>query len=77
MGVFADDTFRLGDRLTLNLGLRYDHSKASLPDAPVLDSLGNPTGETVRGIDSVYHLELGLSAAGLCLQAQQERPLRR
>jgi outer membrane receptor protein involved in Fe transport len=54
VGFFFDDTFRLGERLTLNLGVRYDHSKGSLPDAPVLDALGNETGETVTGIDNVY-----------------------
>jgi hypothetical protein len=54
VGAFFDDTFRLGERLTLNLGLRYDHSKASLPDAPVLDTQGNETSEIVPGIDTVY-----------------------
>jgi len=54
VGAFFDDTFRVNDRFTINLGLRYDHSKASLPDAPVLDAQGNETGATVPGIDSVY-----------------------
>jgi outer membrane receptor protein involved in Fe transport len=54
IGVFFDDTYKLGSKLTVNVGLRYDHSKASLPDAPVLDALGNETGDTVPGIDTVY-----------------------
>ncbi len=54
IGVFFDDTYRLGDRLTLNLGLRYDHSKASLPDAPVLDAEGNATSTIIPGIDNVF-----------------------
>jgi len=54
VGFFFDDTFRVSDRFTFNLGLRYDHSKASLPDAPVLDAQGTETGETVPGLDTVY-----------------------
>jgi outer membrane receptor protein involved in Fe transport len=54
LGFFADDTFRIGDRLTLNLGVRYDHSKASLPDEAVLDADGNPTSEIVPGNESLF-----------------------
>jgi outer membrane receptor protein involved in Fe transport len=54
VGAFFDDTYRLGEHLTLNLGLRYDHSKASLPDAPVLDAEGNETSTIVPGIDNAF-----------------------
>jgi outer membrane receptor protein involved in Fe transport len=54
LGFFMDDTFRVSDRFTLNVGLRYDWSKGSLPEAPVLDAQGNETGDTVPGIDTVY-----------------------
>ncbi len=43
-GVFLDDTVRVNDRLTLNLGVRYDHNKAFAADQDELDELGNPTG---------------------------------
>src|SRR5262245_11526125 len=42
VGVYADDTYRLGNVVTLNLGLRYDHSQAKYPSFPVLDSFANP-----------------------------------
>jgi len=52
-GVYADDTYRLG-AVTLNLGLRYDHSRAMYPSFPELDSSGNPTTRTNPGNDNVY-----------------------
>jgi outer membrane receptor protein involved in Fe transport len=42
--VFFDDTVRVSDRLSLNLGLRYDNQKAFAAERPALDELGNPTG---------------------------------
>ena len=40
---FADDTMRIGERLTLNFGVRYDHFGAGVPSFPVLDLQGNET----------------------------------
>jgi hypothetical protein len=52
-GVYADDTYRLSN-VTLNLGLRYDHSKAMYPSFPILDKFGNATGQSSPGNDDVY-----------------------
>jgi hypothetical protein len=46
IGVFFDDTVRVNDRLSLNIGARYDYQKAFAAERPRLDDLGNPTGET-------------------------------
>jgi len=54
LGFFFDDTFRVSSRFTVNLGLRYDWSKASLPAAPILDKLGNPTSEQTPAIDNLF-----------------------
>jgi outer membrane receptor protein involved in Fe transport len=51
IGVFMDDTVRVSDRLTLNLGVRYDHNKAMIPELAVRDQEGNPTGEKIPGRD--------------------------
>ena len=51
VGVFFDDTVRVNDRLTLNVGVRYDHNTAKIPDRPVLDDQGNATGETLPAQD--------------------------
>jgi outer membrane receptor protein involved in Fe transport len=44
LGVFLDDTVRVNSRLTLNLGIRYDHDKAYSAQQGELDANGNPTG---------------------------------
>jgi outer membrane receptor protein involved in Fe transport len=51
VGVFFDDTVRVGDRLTLNLGVRFDSNTAKVPTRDVLDQLGNSTGQTLAAQD--------------------------
>jgi len=55
LGTYVDDTYRLGNTFTFNLGLRYDHSQALYPSFPVLDASGNATGQVSPGNDDVYH----------------------
>lgn len=47
---FIDDSWRLTESLTLNLGLRYDSINADIPDFPLLDGNWNETGETIPGL---------------------------
>ncbi len=54
VGVFGEDALRLGDRLTVNAGVRYDYNKAISQDLPALDREGNPTGGTIRGLGDLY-----------------------
>jgi Carboxypeptidase regulatory-like domain/TonB dependent receptor-like, beta-barrel/TonB-dependent Receptor Plug Domain len=54
LGVFAEDSVRVGSRLTLNLGARFDYSKARSEDVPAYDALGNTTGDTVAGRGFLY-----------------------
>jgi hypothetical protein len=51
----VDDTYRLGNLFTFNLGLRYDHSQAKYPAFPILDAAGNATSQFSPGNDDVYH----------------------
>jgi len=53
IGVFADDTWQLNDKLTLNLGVRLDHSKGSIPDFPQLNAAGQETGTTIGGVNDL------------------------
>ena len=46
IGAFVDDTIRVNDRLSLNVGVRYDYNKAYSPDQDELDENGDPTGVT-------------------------------
>jgi hypothetical protein len=64
IGVYGDDTYRLGDVVTLNLGLRFDHSKAMYPSFPILDASGNTTGQSSPGNDDVYHWNVISPRAG-------------
>ena len=54
-GIYIDDTYRIGDRTTLNMGVRYDYSKGFYPSFPMLDQLGNPTGQMSAANDDVFH----------------------
>ena len=45
-GVFADDSFQVNDRLTLNLGVRFDTSNAYSPEQPGLNEDLTETGVT-------------------------------
>jgi hypothetical protein len=54
IGTFLDDTYRVNKSLTLNLGVRFDHSVADLPGGPLLDREGNPVGGDIAGIDGVF-----------------------
>ena len=47
--VFVDDSWRLNDRTTLNLGLRFDRHDAEYPAYPRLDPGGVPTDEIIPG----------------------------
>ncbi|MET0556043.1 MAG: TonB-dependent receptor [Vicinamibacteria bacterium] len=54
IGTFLDDTYRVNKSLTLNLGVRFDHSVAELPGGPMLDREGNPVGSDIAGVDSLF-----------------------
>jgi len=54
LGVFADDTYKLGSRLSLSLGLRYDNSRAYIPSFDILDAAGNPTGRKSDALNDLY-----------------------
>jgi outer membrane receptor protein involved in Fe transport len=51
VGVFLDDTVRVNDRLSLNLGIRWDYNKAYSPEQQELDDNANPTGVTFPKTD--------------------------
>ena len=51
---FASDALTLGDRLTVNAGVRFDHSRAISPDLRALDPEGRETDEIVLGLGTLY-----------------------
>lgn len=52
-GVFVEDTVRVGESLTLDLGLRFDHSDAESPEVPKRDENGAVMG-TIPGRGHLY-----------------------
>ena len=54
LGLFATDAVTVGDRLTLNLGLRYDRARAYSQDLPRVDLNGHETDEIVSGLGTLY-----------------------
>ena len=53
-GAFASDAMTIGDRLTINVGIRFDHSRAISPDLPARDLAGQETDATVHGLGTLY-----------------------
>jgi hypothetical protein len=60
LGIFIDDTITVNDRLTLNVGVRFDHNIAEVPEydqltigTPSVSPAGNfaSTGETIPGVE--------------------------
>jgi hypothetical protein len=72
VGVFAEDSVRVGDRLTLNLGARFDYSKAKNPDVPEYDDSGNETGNTIAGRGDLYSWSVVSPRLGLNLKLTED-----
>ena len=51
---FVSDAVTLGDRLTINAGLRFDQSRAISQDLHAVDLEGRETDSIVRGLGSLY-----------------------
>jgi outer membrane receptor protein involved in Fe transport len=54
LGAYAEDTLTFGGRLTLNLGIRFDHSRAISQDLTRFNAVGEETGETIEGLGTLY-----------------------
>ncbi len=53
-GAFASDAVTVGNRLTINAGVRFDHSRAISQDLPALDADGHDTGAVISGLGTMY-----------------------
>jgi hypothetical protein len=54
LALFVSDGIAFTDRITVNAGVRFDHSRASSQDVPALDASGQETGETIAGLGRLY-----------------------
>ena len=53
-GVFASESMTMADWLTVNAGIRLDHSRAISQDLPARDITGRETGGVVQGLGTLY-----------------------
>jgi TonB dependent receptor len=65
---FASDRFKVGERITVDAGIRFDHSRAINPDLPVVSAGGRETDAVTAGVGTVYTQDvvsprLGLTAS--------------
>jgi hypothetical protein len=54
IGVYADDTYRIGKRASLSLGLRFDSNNAYYDAFRYFDRSGAPTGAQSSPVDSLF-----------------------
>jgi len=81
LGVFVDDTITLSDRFTLNLGLRFDRIRGSIPDydrievgSPSITEVGNfrSTGQTIPGVEDYIRWNLVSPRLGFVWQTRED-----
>jgi hypothetical protein len=53
-GAFASESMTIGGRLTINAGIRFDHTRAISQDLPARDITGAETGKIVEGLGTIY-----------------------
>jgi len=52
--LFVTDAVTIGERLTVNAGVRFDHSRAISHDIPGVDLQGNETSDIITGLGTLY-----------------------
>lgn len=68
LGVFVDDAWSITDRLTLNLGVRFDHQDGDIWSVEEIDAQQNPTGKTIPGRKNVINWNTLSPRIGLVYQ---------
>ena len=69
---FLSDSMTIGNLLTINAGLRFDHSRAISQDLPALDSHGNETNVVVGGLGTLYTWNVWSPRAGVTMKLTQD-----
>jgi hypothetical protein len=70
---FLDDSWSVSDRLTLNLGVRFDHTRGGWPEFSRLDENANPTGETFPADMDILKWDTWSPRLGLVYQLTGDR----
>ena len=73
IGGFVDDAWSITNRLTLNLGLRFDHQDGNIMEVPELDSQRHETGKKIPGINNVVVWNTVSPRIGLVFQLTPDK----
>ena len=73
ISAFLDDSWSIHDRLTLNLGIRFDHTRGGWPEFARLDEDRNPTGETFPADMDILRWDTWSPRLGLVYQLTADR----
>jgi len=73
LGVFADDSWAVTSRLTLNLGLRFDHQDGNILTVDEIDAQRKETGAKIKGIDNVLAWNNWSPRLGLIFQLTSDK----
>jgi carboxypeptidase family protein len=71
-GTFASEALTLGDRVTVNAGIRFDHTRAISQDLRTRDVNGNETGDIVHGLGTLYTWNVWSPRLGLTTKASAD-----
>ena len=66
--LFVSDAIRLGNRFTINPGLRFDHNRAISQDVPEFDALVHETGQIIEGRGTVDSWNIVSPRVGLVIK---------
>lgn len=69
---FLSDAITVGSSLTVNAGLRFDHSRAVSQDLPQLDAQGRETTDMVRGLGTLYTWNVWSPRLGLTVKLTRD-----
>jgi len=69
---FVDDSWSIGDRLTLNLGFRFDYSNGFVPELPVMDYF-TPTSEKTPAVEDMVVWKTFSPRIGLVFQLTSDQ----
>jgi hypothetical protein len=73
LGAFIDDSWAISNRLTLNLGLRFDHQDGNLLDVDEIDANRQKTGNKIKGLSNVVSWNNWSPRLGLIYQLTSDK----
>jgi len=73
IGVFLEDSWTIGQRLTLNLGLRYDNSRGDIPSYKIYEGWNPIPGQTTKKVKDVVAWNMISPRIGFVFQLTSDK----